>query len=370
VLLFRFLKAVYRKLNARLYSQIDALAKDKQRLAEGMEQLSKGMEQLQRGNTSLQETNEQLQETNEQLQETNEQLHETNIQRRETSARLNKTNTKLEYENEILRTRFEEFGEYEKATVIYEKMPTAASSVSPEHNLPCILFNTLPKSGSVFIVNMLAQGLNTDIDTISYGYFPFDLIDFRKIKEISRGNKITQEHLDASPMNIQILKRFCTRIVLHLRDPRQAMLSWTHHMNRIKREDKNDLLWWVYPTPSEEYYGLSLEKQIDWSIDNYLPICVQWVKSWLHMIKETPCLDVLVTTYEDFIADNNAFIGKILEFYGIPKEAFCAPTIDKTLLVNYRKGDPNEWREEFTEDQKKRANQIVSEPLLERFHWG
>ena len=69
LLLDQFLKAIYKKLNARLYSQIDALAKDKQRLAEGMERLSKEMEQLQRDNTWLRQTNTKLQETNAELQD-------------------------------------------------------------------------------------------------------------------------------------------------------------------------------------------------------------------------------------------------------------------------------------------------------------
>ena len=235
--------------------------------------------------------------------------------------------------------------------------------------LPSIVLNTLPKSGSVFIATTLAQGLGLEFLAVSQGYFPSDLIEYRKMQELSQRGGITQEHFDASPMNLQILRRIRTRMILHVRDPRQALLSWVHHMDRLKKEGQADLLWWVCPTPPEEYYDWAFGRKITWNIENYLPLCVRWIEAWLDAIAKSDHLQVLVTTYEDFAQDGEEFIGRILDFHGISRGRFHRPTVAKTLATNYRKGEAQEWRNVFSDRQKQRALEALPGMLMDRFHW-
>ena len=273
----------------------------------------------------------------------------------------------LEAENQTLRQEVQRLNqEAQQRQVEMASLPQQPSDTL----LPSIVLNTLPKSGSVFIATTLAQGLGLEFLAVSQGYFPSDLIEYRKMQELSKGGRITQAHFDASPMNLQILRKLRTRMVLHLRDPRQALLSWVHHMDRLKKEGQEDLLWWVCPTPPEEYYEWPLDPKITWNIENYLPFCIRWIGAWLDAILKSDDLQVMVTTYEDFIRDGEGFICRMLDLYGIPRERFRKPTVEKTLATNYRKGETQEWRDVFSDRQKQRALESIPEPLLDQFNWA
>ena len=125
---------------------------------------------------------------------------------------------------------------------------------------PNIIFNTIPKSGSVYITKTLQKSLNYNAEIISSGYFPHDDININKFKTfLTSGGSITQEHLDASEFNIQCLKMYTTGIIIHFRDPRAVLLSWTHHMNKLHADGRYHLLKYVTPTPPSEYYHWEFE---------------------------------------------------------------------------------------------------------------
>lgn len=234
--------------------------------------------------------------------------------------------------------------------------------------LPSILFNTLPKSGSVFITKTLTQGLGFQHLAVSLGYFPVDLIDWTKLKRAAQGNHVSQEHFDASEMNLQILRHFKPRMVLHLRDPRQATLSFLHHTVRLFNEGHGDMAFQICPTPGKDFYFESLSGQIDWMIENYLTGAVKWICDWL-AVADAKGLDILITTYEDFVSDNQALYHRILDFYGIPRERFHAVALAKTMENHYRKGKVAEWKEVFSPRQRERATAVVTQKLIDRFNW-
>jgi Sulfotransferase domain len=230
---------------------------------------------------------------------------------------------------------------------------------------------TLPKSGSVYLVNLLHKGLGCAIRSASLGYFPRDLLDWNKMEELRPGNNVVQAHLDASPANLQILRAFRPRFQVHLRDPRQAMLSMTHHLVRHWRETpgKNILLQ-VEPTPPPAFYDCPLTAQIDWMIENYLPGCFRWMREWLDVIESGEFgPDLLLTTYEEFVRDEAGFVRQVLRFFGIPEERYEAPAMERTMAVHFRQGTPDEWKSAFTLAQQTRATAMIPPEWIERFGW-
>ena len=88
----------------------------------------------------------------------------------------------------------------------------------------------------------------------------------------SGGGFVSQNHLAPSPENLQILQHFKLKMVLHLRDPRQALLSWIHYLHYITHgNDTSEQLLYFTPRTPFGYFELSLSRQIDWQIENYMP---------------------------------------------------------------------------------------------------
>ena len=172
-----------------------------------------------------------------------------------------------------------------------EAEPTQSSSTSDNATLPSILFVSMPKSGTVFTRSMLARGLSLEQElSIGVAYFPHDLVEIPKLMSFCKGGKVATTHFDPSPHNFQLLKPFINRWVLHIRDPRSVVLSWVHHMNRLysERENGEHQALRVYPTPPEAYYHWLFRIQVDWTIENFLPSVVSWLRSWLAIYDFAP----------------------------------------------------------------------------------
>jgi hypothetical protein len=63
---------------------------------------------------------------------------------------------------------------------------------------------------------------------IGNGYALIDQIDPQDALTFSGGGFVSQNHLAPSPENLQILQYLGLKMILHLRDPRQALLSWVY----------------------------------------------------------------------------------------------------------------------------------------------
>jgi len=255
---------------------------------------------------------------------------------------------------------------------VYSRRRGERSVATPDNaGLPSILVVSILKSGTVFTNLMLARGLSLEQMPVSFGYFPHYLIDIPKVVSFIKGGKVARAHFDPSPVNFQSLTPFIRKWVLHIRDPRSVVLSWVHHMNRVYSERENGEYQhlFVYPTPPEAYYDWPFHIQVDWNIDNFLPSVVTWTRSWL-AVYDSRQYDILLTTYSELCRDECAYIQKITDFYGIPRERFNRPKIEKTIPgSHFRAGLEDEWITEFTSDQILRSTATIGQDLLTRFAW-
>ncbi len=233
---------------------------------------------------------------------------------------------------------------------------------------PRIFINTLPKSGSVFISGTIAQSLGVKPSRISLNYFPFDVIDINMLDQFIEAGGVTQEHLDASPTNIHFLGKFLPKFVLHIRDPRQSMISWAHHVKRYRNEGKTHQLegaWSV--VPPEDMADKSVSYLLDWYIDNYLTASVTWINGWLEAIGQHQELDILLSKYEDFHQDNQQHIENILKWYGVDMSNVELPQLERNMRFHYRSGSTNEWQQLLDERQIERAGVLLSGTIREHY---
>ena len=230
-----------------------------------------------------------------------------------------------------------------------------------------IFINTMPKSGSMFISHVLQRNTNYPFVRISLNRFHDDYLQEKLIEENRKYLCLTQEHVDASLKNIQILEKYFSKIVLHLRDPRQQLISWVHHVENWK--------WNTLPLISEDiqmpcdYFEWEFSKKIDWQIENFLPSLVNWLEEWCDVLDSNQNLDILVTHFEEMKANPQAFFQKIAAFFNIPIGKFSIPYFQKNTL-HQRKGKIDEWKRVLTPLQIQRMHEIIPQDLMIRFGWN
>ncbi|MBS0624217.1 MAG: hypothetical protein JSS62_06325 [Verrucomicrobia bacterium] len=96
-----------------------------------------------------------------------------------------------------------------------------------------IFINTMPKSGSVYIISVLEQSLKHfgyQFTRVSQLRFHDDYMDPLMILRMINVPFYAQGHVDATDYNLDVLAIYFPRFILNVRDPRQAMLSWLHHI--------------------------------------------------------------------------------------------------------------------------------------------
>lgn len=239
-------------------------------------------------------------------------------------------------------------------------MPTARRITNTRRTL---ILNTLPKSGSVFLKDWLSVVLNKPFMRIAAnepGGFISDDIAPEKLAALKEIAGITQQHFDPSLRNLKLVSN--CRVVVHVRDPRQSLLSWVHHVDETDKQ-----------LPIEKRHhgeGWTLENKIDWQIDRHFRYCIAWIDSWLNVPEELrPCM--MWTTYEEFRTDKVAFMNKLCGFYGVVPVMDvqeCMPCASPD--THFRRGLVDEWRDVFTPYQQEVVTALMPERFFTLFDWS
>ena len=245
---------------------------------------------------------------------------------------------------------------------------TRRRRLAQERGLPAMLINTVPKSASESIWNRLAEGLLMGQGHLSLGLFPACCVLPVRVAAAAEGGMIAKEHLLATDFNLKVLaERGLRKVVCHLRDPRQATLSWAHFV----RDDVSMRLMgpiWRQIVPPASVPKDDLGRQIDWCIDHYLPLLIDFVRGWAAAHDDPQgAIEVLFLSFEEFRTEPDGYIAKVLEFHGIEGRRF-APDAESEV-VHLRKGLVDEWREVFTAAQKERAWSRIPKDYAEMFGW-
>ena len=124
-----------------------------------------------------------------------------------------------------------------------EFTPFLGIGESPEPANP-ILLNTMPKSGSVYIWRELSRLLGLPIARISKTNWPVDHVVPSWAKAFSYSRTIAQGHFNPHESNVgHLLDNDLRKMIFHIRDPRQATLSWTHHIRSYLEKNLRNQFW-------------------------------------------------------------------------------------------------------------------------------
>ncbi len=234
--------------------------------------------------------------------------------------------------------------------------------------LPLILLNTLPKSASESIWNRLAEGLGVAQSHLSIGLFPDCTLLPARVQSAAEGGLIAKEHIPASAHNLAVLaEQGVRRLVFHVRDPRQAALSWAHFV----RDDVSMRLMapiWRKVVPPRDILRGDFADLLDWCIEHYLAIQVAFIRAWLEVAASAEHdLEVRFLTFERFLTEPEGYLAEVLEFFEIDESAFAAEA--EAEVVHLRKGRSDEWREVLSPAQQSRAWSRLPPEMAARFDW-
>lgn len=247
-----------------------------------------------------------------------------------------------------------------------------------ERDVPAVLLNTLPKSASVWILSMLSALLRAPSCRLANNWYARDkyLIVPSWTRAFARGGATCQEHFPPTPENLRRLEEAgVRRMILHLRDPRQATLSWIHHIERFLRENNHNLLAAGLPKGYETW---DFEARCDWQVHDHFPYVVDWLERWIAVADEANSgsnkygdLRIIVTTFEDMLTDQVAFFSRLLAFFGLDPGGYPIreDLLPKTYAPNFRLGRTDEWRSVFPERLQAEMWERLAPNLGPRFNW-
>jgi hypothetical protein len=247
-----------------------------------------------------------------------------------------------------------------------------AEAVSPaaeeDPAVPGVLLNTLPKSGSVFLFHTLSRSLQCGRMHVGNMYSLVDQIGLERMRRFVGGGYISQNHLAPSPENLQILEHFRCPVVLHLRDPRQALVSWTHHADSVYRRQGEEALLLFPRRPPAAYFSWDLTQKLDWQIDHYWPVLIDWLERWLD-VHDAARFPVLLTTYGELCGDIVGLCRRICDFCGVAADRFRFVELPKTDEYHYRLADDGEWLRVLSAGQIDRVNRTLPPEIAYRLGW-
>ncbi len=241
-----------------------------------------------------------------------------------------------------------------------------------------ILINGSPKSATLYLataIERLESCTRMRIATRGLWSSQVDVEAMQAFLALPAG--VAQQHIAPTEYNIRLLREFgLTRFVLMVRDPRDVLVSWFHHLHRddIRAQHWHYALCLANDLLSEGWYALEREAQMDALVERAFPRFQEWIRDWVGIVDRSD-LAIRMLRYEDFTRDGRSGVEELLAFFGRQRpvaEAELPPVradggIDRT--THFRRGKVGSFRDELAPHQVARLRAMIDDALYERLGW-
>ena len=242
---------------------------------------------------------------------------------------------------------------------------------------------SLPKSATVYVLRSIEATLSAAHCRITCpsGNVRDDIIA-KDLFEFVRGPRaMAGDHAPASRRNLDLLASAgIKRIVLLVRDPRDALVSWWKHLDRA---DKREAAWEAAHYAacgliSDGYYALGPEEKLGDLIEHMFPAMQEWLAGWAAAIDRDRRFSFHVSRYEDFARDQAASLRAIYRFFGYDQDPILPPREGSAELLSagihtfthFRRGVVGSHRDEVPAHLLARLNALVDYRVFDRFGWS
>ena len=234
----------------------------------------------------------------------------------------------------------------------------------------------LPKAANVFIETAIAATLDcTRAMFVSSREQQIQPDQFAAFLALNRG--VGGQHFAASKHNLALLVAHdIHRIAILVRDPRDAVISFWHHLERpdIKTKRRE-----ASPDTSDrgvghDYYGLTPEQKLSRLVERVFPTFQNWVANWVRAADDTQGIQCYFQHFEQFAADQRGTLRALLHFFGHDIDPVL-PAIGQTRLggidpvTHFRRGRAGSYRDEAPPELVRRFDEGLNRALAARMNW-
>ena len=255
-------------------------------------------------------------------------------------------------------------------SALFACIPFASQAEVHKPDAPLFL-NAMPQSGPYYFVRTLQTFFDLDTFMVTKKTFPVDTIfENPFLRFIEQGDKkIVEAHADPSQGNIEMFQKHLPKFVLHVRDPREALVSWIAYVDR--HENHKFTLGRVPPVPPPEYFDWDYEKKADWQIEHYFAYCIDWLNQWVEAIDQHPELQIQIATFEHMVTDSLGFFQNLAAFYGVDPESFTQEDVLPIWRAQYHftEEDIATWKDRLTPEQQKAVTVQMPDRFFSVFGW-
>ena len=251
-----------------------------------------------------------------------------------------------------------------------------------------IFFATLPKSGTEFLWHGIREATGLDMsesmfdenfmrgylsgycnreDVASTGLFTSERLSLKGIRQFLPSGYVLGAHAPATYHNIRVLQDAWIRhVTVLVRDPRDATVSWTHHVRAIGSNMRNfNSLAQHVPA---DYFNWPDDRQLAFQVRTFLPAAVNWIESWLGAVAESMSAPaILIVYFDELRRDPRRFFETMLTFH--EQHDFDVSRIAEPTpgARHFRKGEHGQWREEFSRRDRTFADNLIGDRLIRAF---
>jgi len=243
-----------------------------------------------------------------------------------------------------------------------------------DYDYPILFIAGLPKSGTTWLRNMMAQvpGYNirpiNDPDGVTLRH---DISEDVFLLIPRWGYTILKLHTRYSEENLRIIRRHVPKFIVMIRDLRDMCLSRYFHVKADPTHRHNVL-----------YRSLSFDEGLHHCIEVVKDAYVSWVKDWLDIGNEN-IEQIMLIRYEDLNRYTYDTIKKILYYWHLPADdgfisqlirtklsserdlkKECRKSVGGRLSSTARKGIVGDWRNYFKETHKNEFKNIAGDLLI------
>lgn len=249
---------------------------------------------------------------------------------------------------------------------------SGAQNQAPSAKMP-IFMATLARSGTAFMANTMARATGWPFLAPCSRTYPRDSFVYHDLIAEQKGRgSVYVSHLSPSREAMQSLAGAgIDRIYVHVRDPRQATLSWLHYLDQRFAESEDEWLRYLgLLSLPDDYRQWEPAQKLHWLTRNYFPRCVNWIERWQDAVLSTADVEIRFGDYADFRADQLDYMNAILAFFQTghiltPKDL---PSREEKV-VHYRSADQDEWRQRFASEDIDTMTAAIPVDTAKRFGW-
>ena len=237
---------------------------------------------------------------------------------------------------------------------------------------PPVLVSTLPKSGTLFLGNRLVTMTGFLNLQGGMGRWPSNFVFPAVLQLIAKGGALTIDHIDASPRNLDaIAAAGLRRVLVHLRDPRQATLSWARYIDEGRTSGRHIDRHFNDPPLPDDFGRWPDARRLDWQCETYFPAAIRWIAQWVAVADSDRRFDIAFTEYRQ-LRDRPAELFDTIDRHfglglGLGNREVPPPAGEAD---NYRAGKADEWRVALPPETVAWMNMMMPPALLERFGWS